>query len=277
MRRARPYARLLIVGGALLAAGCSEASIDAAVQKVFKPRLTPQQYMLIAVSDSDPDMRREAVANVADSKEYDAEWAIKGFVAIALLESDTQSRCVAIRALAQTDDRRAVETALKILNHEDYPPQEVRPPDELCRWDAMTALGDLVQRGVVPEESRLVARDTMIMHLLEDDSRHVRTAAARGLALFRDRDALDALIAGLADREFPVVHQCELSLVALTGETFDCDPYRWKQWLEQHEADPFARAGYIPESRRAPYDGRMSKAWYETKQFFRWAFPGAKE
>ena len=271
------HAVALLCAASLSLAGCSDSSIDAAVQKVFKPRLTPQQYMLIAVSDSDPDLRREAAAEVADSKEYGAEWAIKGFVAISLLESDPQSRCVAIRALSRTSDPRATDACLKILNYKDYPPQEVRPPGELCRWDAMIGLSELAQRGSVPDESRLVARDTMIMHLTGDDSRHVRTAAARGLALYRDRDALDALLTGLADDDFAVVHQCEMSLVAQTGETFDCDSYRWKQWLDENQSDPFARAGRIPESRQQPYDGRMSKAWYETRQFIRWAFPGKKD
>jgi hypothetical protein len=40
---------------------------------------------------------------------------------------------VALRALARTGDPRAVETALKILNYQSYPPQEVWPPVPLVR------------------------------------------------------------------------------------------------------------------------------------------------
>ena len=69
-----------------LVAGCGQGgfdvALDDAVKKVFTPRRTPQQYMLIAVSDADPDLRRKAVSKVAQSKKRDEEWAIKGFVAI---------------------------------------------------------------------------------------------------------------------------------------------------------------------------------------------------
>ncbi|MFQ5806329.1 MAG: HEAT repeat domain-containing protein [Phycisphaerae bacterium] len=133
----------------LLTSGCSgqefklDRTLDAAVKRIFKPRRTPQQYMIIAVSDADPDVRRDAVAKIAKSKKHDQEWAIKGFVAIALLESDPQARCVAIRALGRTRDQRAVETCLKILNYRRQPSDQVVPPDDLCRWDATEALADL--------------------------------------------------------------------------------------------------------------------------------------
>jgi hypothetical protein len=112
--------------------------LDAGFRRLFTPQRTPQQYMLIAVSSEDADARRDAVTQIARSKQSKAEWAIKGFVAIAQLESDPQARCVAIRALARTGDPRAVETVLKILNHREYPPQEVWPPDALCLHDAAT-------------------------------------------------------------------------------------------------------------------------------------------
>jgi hypothetical protein len=276
-RRVARLTALAVSTVLLIPAGCSKAKIDAAVKKIFSPRLTPQQHMLIAVSDADADTRRESVAEVAASRKIDAEWAIKGFTTIALLDSDTQARCVAIRALARTRDPRAVRTCLEILNWRDQPPQQVRPPDDLCRWDATVALADLSEAGVVPESQRDAVRLALLARLRLDSNRHARIAAARGLAHYPASDTLQGLIDGLRDEDFAVAYRCELSLVALTGETHDCSAYAWEQWLAAHEDDPFARAGQVPPSRRAPYHNRAEKTWYDTRQFFRWLFPGPKD
>lgn len=267
---------LSLAAGLCLLCGCSDASIDATFRKVIHPRMTPQQYLLVAVSDADPDVRRDAVARVAESDDYQAKWAIDGFIAIATLETDTQARCVAIRALGRTDDRRAVETCLKILNHEDYPPQEIRPPGDLCRWDATQALAEMSARGAVPDDLHKQARDTLLDRLAHDADANVRCAAADGLAAYSDGEVVSGLITGLGDENFAVVHACEMSLVHLTGETHDCSQYAWQQWYDTHKAAPFAKAGQVPESRREPYDGKVDKAMYDTKQFFRWVFPASK-
>lgn len=275
----RFLARLAVAAGAvgaLLTGGCSDAQVDASVQKLFKPRRSPQQYMIIAVSDTDPDIRRDAVVKVAESKKYDEEWAIKGFIAIALLENDPQARCVAVRALGHTGDARAVETCLKILNYRKHPPEQVQPPDDLCRWDATAALAELAA-GALPDEWRADVRDTLLEHLKGDSDRHVRIAAAEGLRHFPEAAVIEGLIHGLRDQDFAVVDRCEDSLAQLTGVTHDCDPYLWEQWLEANGDDMFARAGTLPASRKPPYDNRWGKAAYDTKQFFRWVFPGKKD
>jgi HEAT repeat protein len=272
---------VLLAAVVLCAAGCSEGQLDTKldrfVQKVFEPRRTPQQYMLVAVSDADPDLRRKAVANVAESKQSDSGWAIKGFVAIALLESDSQARCVAIRALGQTGDRRAVETMLKLLDYRNQPPQEVRPPDALCRWDATDALADLTAEGAVPEDLRAAVRDMLLDRLRGDSERHVRIAAARGLGCYVEEQCVRALIVGLRDEDFAVAHQCEESLVRLTGRTHGCSALEWNEWFEANREDLFAHAGEVPESRRPEYTNRLDKFGHDTKQLFRWLFPGKKE
>ena len=253
------------------------SSLDSAVQKLLIGGRTPQQYMIVAVSSEDPDARRDAVARVSKSKKYGEEWAIKGFVAIACLESDAQTRCVAIRALGRTEDPRAVETMLKILNHEDYPPQEVWPPVALVRWDATEVLADLAAAGRIPVEQTERVRETFLDHLKGDPDRHARLAAARGLGYCPTEDVVQALIGGLRDEDFAVVHQCEDSLVRLTGRTHDSDMLGWEDWLEANRDDPFAHAGEVPESRRPPYTNRWEKFAYDTKDLARFLWPGAKE
>lgn len=264
-----------------LLGGCAEGSFDATLdsgfKRIFSTRRTPQQHMLVAVSSNDPDARRDAVTKVADSKKYDQEWAIKGFIAIALLESDAQTRCVAIRALARTGDPRATETALQILNYRDQPPQKIRPPVALCRGDAAEALGTLSEHGQIPEQQRPAVLKALLDRLRLDSDRHVRIAAARGLAYCPEPAAVEALIDGLRDADFAVVHQCEESLVRLTGYTHDCSVLAWEQWLAAHRDDLFASAGRVPESRQPPYHTRWGKFSYESKEFFRWLWPGRKE
>lgn len=281
--RAAAGPRLLTTWLALLfaASGCSEQKVDATLdvgfQKLFAPRKTPQQYMLLAVSSEDADVRRDAVAQIFQSKLYTQEWALKGFVAIALLENESQTRCVAIRALDRTSDPRAVEVALKILNHRDYPPQEVWPPGPLCRGDAALLLADWSAAGKVPEESRDQVRKTLLDHLHLDADRHTRIAAARGLGYYAAEDTVPALIDGLRDEDFAVVYECEDSLVRLTGRTQNANVSAWEQWLAENRGDVFAHAGETPESRRPPYRNGLEKVGYDTRELFRWLWPGSKD
>ncbi len=256
--------------------GDFDASLDAAFKRIFTPGQTPQQHMLLAVSSEDPDIRRDSVAKVAESKKYDREWAVKGFVAIALLETDPQTRCVAIRALARTGDPRATQAMLKILNYEDHPPKDVWPPVALVRWDATAALAGLSKRDLVPAEQRDAVLQTLLRRLRLDTDRHTRIAAARGLAHYPQMETLEALIAGLRDSDFAVAWECESSLVALTGHTFNGNSLAWENWLAEHRDSAFANAGHIPASRRPPYDNRWEKMSYDTKELIRFLWPGSK-
>lgn len=266
-----------LAAGVLLLSGCSDAQLDAAIRDVFEPQRTAQQQMIIAVSDADADVRREAIANVAESKSNEAEWAIKGYIAIATLERDEQTRCVALRALGSVRDPRAVETCLRVLNWRQQPPAEIRPPGDLARWDAAEALAKLARAGVVSDEQREAARETLVRVLERDRSRHARQAAAEGLQYFPDRAVVEALIEGLRDQAFAVVHQCERSLAALTGETFGCDVFAWRDWYDANSERVFANAGHVPDAFKPRYTNRWGKFAYDTRQFFWWLFPGDKE
>ena len=261
--------------------GCSngkaDVTLDGFVKKVFEPRRTPQQQMLIAVSDSDADIRRSAVVKVADSKQRNADWAVKGLVAIALYETDSQTRCVAVRSLGQSGDPRAAEAFLKIMNFRDYPPQEVRPPDDVCRWDVVLGLGRLSGQGVVPEESRATAEETLRNALKRDSSWHVRAAAAAGLANFPTDDSVRGLLAGLRDENFTVAYECDRSLTALSGDAHGCSTIGWDDWYAANEASLFAKRGTVPPEKLPPYTTKIGKFTYDTRQFFWWMFPGKKE
>ncbi len=272
--------RLGAIALALLVAvaGCSESEfdlkLDRTVQDIFAPRKSPEAYMMVAVSSEDADLRRDAVTRVSRSKDYNKEWAIKGCYAIACLENDPQTRCAAIRALARSGDPRATEAMLKILNHADYPEEEVVPPTELVRWDATHALADLTEHRKIPDESKADVERTLIDRLRLDEERHARMAGARGLSGYPSVDALSALIAGLRDQDFAVAHACETSLVTLTGVTHGLDAAAWEKWLEDNADAAFASAGSIPESRRPKYSNAVEKAAYDTKDLVEYLWPG---
>lgn len=266
----------------VLLSGCSESkldfggTLDSAVKKLISPRRTPQQYMLTAVSDPDADARRTAVAWVAKSKKRNEEWAIKGLIAISLLESDAQTRCVAVRALADTGDPRAAETCLRILNHENEPPAEVRPPTADCRWEAAASLARLSSSSRIPDDQSEAVREALLEHLRTDESRNVRIECARGLAWYVHEDSVRGLIDALRDVDFAVQHQCEMSLVRLTGVTHDCVFVSWDEWFKANESALFARAGTIPESRRPPYQSSTGKMLHNAKQVWEWIVPPRK-
>jgi hypothetical protein len=264
----------------LAAVGCDsgkfDAKLDAGFKKLFQPKRSPQQYMLVAVSSDDPDLRRDAIARVGASKLNGEDWAVKGMSTIALLETDPHTRVVAIRGLAAGRDSRAVDVMLTILNHEQHPPADVRPPENLARWEATAALADLSAAQVVPDESKDAVRDTLLQRLKEDGERHARIAAARGLAFYPHDETMRALIAGLSEADFAVAYQCDDSLVRLTGHNENAVAYAWEQWYAEHADDAFANAGNIPEDRRPPYSNQFEKKIYDTKQFFVWLFPPGK-
>lgn len=278
LRPSPPRSRLVIlVAGLLVASGCSGQTIDSTIKTVFEPAKTPQQQMLVAVSAEDPDQRREAVIKIAKSKQHDADWAIRGYIAIALFETDSQARCVAIRALARTRDPRAAETLIKILNYTEYPPQDVRPPEAVCRVDATLGLGDLVGAGAITDPERSTAQTIFAERLEMDRDRNVRLNAARGLCHYQNREAVDALVAALKDEDFGVVNQCEQSLTVLTGQTFACSQTAWETWIDQNQANLFAAAGQIPESKRPLYTTKWEQLQYQTKQLPRVFWADSKE
>jgi HEAT repeat protein len=232
--------------------------------------------METAVTSKDPAVRRDAVIRVAKGRHAADDWAISGYEALALLDEDAHVRCVALRALARTRAPRATDSALKILNHEDYPPGEVRPPDALTRADAVLALADLSAAGAVTAQQRPAVVSTLLERLRADKDKQARAFAARGLGAFPQEDVVAALIAGVSDPDFVVVHACEDALVRLTGVTNRCNASDWEKWFESNRGNLFAGAGSVPESRRPRYTNRLEQAGYEMSEWWDGFFPESK-
>lgn len=245
--------------------------------ELFEPKRPPRECMMTATSESDADTRREALVRVARSPEYAEPWAVDGYVTIALLETDSQTRCVAIRSLERIADDRAMETLLRVMSADGATSQPVRPTSDVCRADAALSVSRMLETGKVTDERRAAAGPILRKLLTGDSNAGVRRAAARGLGFIRDPENVSTLIAGLRDTEFSVVYECEDSLVRLTGVTQRTNAADWETWLEQNRDSLFAGAGNVPESRRSPYDGPFGKTMHDMKTTWDWLFPADAE
>ncbi|MBL8879435.1 MAG: hypothetical protein JNG88_09980 [Phycisphaerales bacterium] len=271
----------LLFAAMALFAGCQDPELDFNLSDLksdaFEPKKPPRECMLVATSESDADTRREALVRVARSGEFTEPWAVDGYVTVALLDTDSQTRCVAIRALERVGNDRAIEALLKILSATAETAQTVRPASDVCRADAALSVSRLLDRGTVSDENRAAAGRALRPLVKVDAHAAVRRAAARGLGFVRERENLDVLIAGLRDAEFNVVYECEESLVRLTGVTHRTNVTDWETWLAQNAENPFVNAGHVPDSRHKPYDGPFGKTAHDMKQTWDWLFPAAAE
>lgn len=252
------FAGLMVVA---LVTGCSSGG----GLKKFELSKSNREYMAIAVSEQPADVRREAVAKVAESWDHNEPWAVNGFKTIALLDGDTQTRCVALRALGECKDPNATLTLVQVLRRAARPDDAVREPSEMVRWDAAKVLADRLA------DERVIQRDIPVVvavlgeRLRNDASKHVRADCARGLGYCIGEHAVfDALFTGLDDDEFSVVYACEDALIALTGVTHDADPRAWRAWYAENRDLAFAHAGEVPESRQRH---KWHERWRHTKRF----------
>ncbi len=226
-------------GGA--ACSKSQAEVDAGINQFIQDLLvkrTPQQRAIEALQTENADERRKRIRDVLKSKESRSEWAVKVFASVAKIDTDPQVRCMAIKGLRQSADRRVAEPLLMILNHKDFPKQ-VAPPQPEVRWDATEVLAFLSDLGEIPEEHRAWAQRTLVRLVTDDPDRNVRICAAQGLRNFPDPDVLTALVRALEDDDFAIRYAAEGSLERLTGQRFDYDPDAWREWIGNVE-DPFA-------------------------------------
>lgn len=282
MKTARPLicAFIAIPGLMFLCAGsvgCSGSSLDAGIKSLFEGARSPQQNLLIAVSSDDPDLRRDALTKIARSRESRSEWAVKAYIAMATLETDPQTRCIAVRALTRSNDARAPETLLKILNFRAYPASEVYPPADDVRADSARGLADLLTADMVALELRPQIRDVLIDRLKNDTYRHTRLFAARGLGNYPERLVVDALVLALRDDDFAVARESETSMAKLTGQAFHCSVLDWEAWTKANPDHLFDGKGTVPPARKPAYQGGWDKFGYDMNQVYRYFYPEEKE
>lgn len=227
---------------ALPMAGCSDHQ-----KRTWKPRSPADNYRT-ALEAQNADERRDAVARIAESSYVTSEDAFQVLDAVARTDQVSQTRCIAIRALATYKDARPITTLLMILQATTGA-KEALPPDDDVRWETVVAMTQLSRKGGLTGQVPVLVRDILIRLADTDTSRNVRIAAIEALGEFKERPVLLPLVRSLRTQDFAVAERAEGSLIRLTGETHYADADAWEKWLASTE-EPFANAGRIPPSTR---------------------------
>lgn len=257
LRLHRPLAAVVGAGLLLLATGCSDAQ-----KRAWDPR-TPEENFRNALEGPSADVRRDAVARIAESNYFAREDAFQVLEVVARTDSVEQVRCIAIRALARYYDDRPVRPLIAILRATPETKTEALPGGEEVRWEAVTGLRELERRGVIEGEQRSACVDLLIRLAESDPSRNVRIVATQSLGAYHDRRVLAPLIRTLRNEDFALADAAERSLIALTGVTHDYDPNAWEKWAAE-ASDPFANAGQTPVTTKPAgptWWDRQMRAW----------------
>lgn len=247
---------VVVAVAAIVANGCSDRQ-----KRRWRYRSAERNFR-IALEAEQADQRRDAVARIGESRYADREDAFHVLDAVARTDPAIQIRCIAIRTLARYDDARPIGTLLTVLQAKNTTDQAL-PPDDDLRWETVSALATLADKGVMDEsQSKLVC--PVLTKLLETDpSRNVRIVAAKALAEFKDQQVLLPLIRSLRNEDFGIADRAEQSLIALTGVTHYYDADAWEAWVAQTK-DPFANAGQIPQTTRPAgptWWDKQKRAW----------------
>ena len=254
----------VLLGVCLVVPGCS-GHRKLHKHPLFVTEADAANYLRQALVAQNADERREAIVRLSKTRYVSQDTVVRGFTLIAETDTSPSVRCAAIRGLGKSPEPQTVALLLSVLAKDDERPARVRAPQDLVRAEASAVLGDRIRAGVDLEEHREAIRATAVRLLGTDLSRDVRMSAAELLGFFQELGVLEALIANLQQRDFGVVHECERSLMRLTGQTHDHDPVAWRSWLAQTD-DPFADAGRLDGKLRRTEPNWFRESWESTRR-----------
>lgn len=224
----------------LISSGCSKST-----KRWFSTK-SSQTYVNMALDSESPDERREGVNGLANSKDANAEWAVKVYDTIARTDKNTSVRSAAVQALGAAGQPQTLPTIIKLMKSppETYP--DVKPAPSSLRWDAAKVLNTWVGGHVCSKEQDQEILALLLDRVRKEPDRNVRLVYIEILSLYPERPVPETLIDLLSDDDFAIVRASEKSLIALTGTTHHQNAQQWRDWLAQTQ-NPFAHAGEIPE------------------------------
>ena len=190
------------------------------------------RQLVTALESQNPDRRRKALLSLVGEPTARGPEAYQALDLIARTDRDGPVRRAAIAVLASYTDGRPVDTLVKLLHDHEHQ-RTVRPVDEGVRWDAVTALGDLAARNVIPAEQRPSVVRSLARLLYESPDHQVRVSAAHALRHFYSRRSLAALIGVLSAQDFGVAYEARASLRYMTGLEQDMHLAAWQEWLDK--------------------------------------------
>jgi len=234
-------------------AGCEEKTITFDLHK-----RTPQESALYAMKSSDADTRYKTLVELAKSKAFRDDWAIRAITVCAQTDPSPSVRALAVHNLGRIGDSRVLATLVEALEDRD----------DKVRLEASWGLSqmNIVDSGAEPKVIQN-AQKALLLSLSGDTCLDVRINSARSLGQFKDKGVLMALIAALKDTDFAVRYEAELSLVKLTGCTFQGSPGRWVAWIQETK-EPFKNAGQVPPELSKPKQNFFQKAGEDIHRFY---------
>ncbi len=244
----RPVLVMVLMGATLLAPGCKKRSEGEALtlQNLYKKLAgpSPQQQVAMAFDPDNADNRRKGITLLARKDWGLQEPYLKGYAGLLAADDHPLVRCAAVRALGKAGDPKYFKDIVEAMSDES----------PAVRWDAAVAVDQILPAVREAGGDPNLALRPLLNHATKDPSVDVRTASAKALGHFRERDAVQALVDCLDAAEMGLRYQAHLSLVELTGQDHGYDAAKWRPLLKgEVEFAP------LPKPRRSFWDWTRRK------------------
>lgn len=234
----------LLIGVMASSGGCSW--FDASDTKFFSfSQRGSHGDIETATNDPSPDKRREAVTRLGNSRRASNEEVATVLAEIAMGDSSQSVRTVAFGALAKSCHSSGHDAAIETLNAEGKTEANASAAPAVLTA-ALDLLTTCAANNQLDQRRANIAAQHAIALLNSHRSRNVRQAGARFLGYVPTRQALDALIESLGQRDFGVCYEAERSLMRLTGEFHDHNTEAWRTFVDS-TPDPFANRGALDD------------------------------
>ena len=241
------FTSLLIM--VVLFTGCSS-------RKLRLKRQRPEQSLLIALKDDDPDKRYSALAELSKSKSLGEDFAVKALIVIAKTDPNPLVRAIATHNLGKIADQRVAELIVSVMTD----------TDSRVRTEAAWGLSEISLPALKQSSHETKAKQTLQSALATDSDQDVRIHCAAALSKFKEKDVLYTLISALKDKDFAVRYQAKKSLILLTGKTFHTNAQDWLNWLKLYQ-NPFQLAGQTPAELTQPKHNVFQRT---NDRFYQW-------
>jgi len=177
------------------------------------------------LNDPDPDVRREALACLADD-DPDQATELAGALIAEAEEPDPALRATALRVLGVLEGKRWSDSVAAVLVGDD---ERASDRNARVRQEAASTLGRL-RTGM----------EALAQSVRTDPDPEVRWSAADALARggADDPQSLEALISALDDASHPVRLTARRSLRQLTRTDQGTSASAWRTWLEESAREP---------------------------------------
>jgi hypothetical protein len=200
----------LLLAGTISTVGCNTSQ---GAKKKF--RLLPpskDQLLADAIHPDDPDTRREAITELADSSAVNEQGVQELFDLILRSDSNSFVRAAAATAVGKTQNPQYVPTLAKAMTD----------PAMVVRWDAARALDRVIGEAAVRP---------LMTAASGDPSLDVRVASVRSLRNYHEPAVVRRLVVLMDDPELPIRREAHNSLTDIFGVDLGPSP---EDWLRAH-------------------------------------------